>query len=140
MRQLTLLPLLQRIPVPLPCHNLRIAVGPTAAPTPDQLAIAGTAKASTYLLCVLWCVTMLPHCCPTACLTAAADQARDFIKQALRKDPYQRPTVHMLLRHPWLRAYQVRAWEASERQLSACSWDGRSLLARQLAQLRNWLG
>lgn len=35
-----------------------------------------------------------------------SDQARDFIRQALQRDPSKRPTVHALLRHPWLKAYQ----------------------------------
>ena len=29
----------------------------------------------------------------------------DFIKQCLLKDPDQRPSVHDLLRHPWLNQY-----------------------------------
>lgn len=36
-----------------------------------------------------------------------SDQAKGFIRQALKKDPSQRPTVHQMLRHPWLRTYQV---------------------------------
>ncbi|KAI3438488.1 hypothetical protein D9Q98_000916 [Chlorella vulgaris] len=35
-----------------------------------------------------------------------SDQARGFIAAALKKDPSQRPSVHQLLRHPWLRTYQ----------------------------------
>ncbi|PSC71935.1 aurora other [Micractinium conductrix] len=38
--------------------------------------------------------------------TNLSDEARDFIRQALQKDPSKRPTVQALLRHPWLRAYQ----------------------------------
>ncbi|EFN57657.1 hypothetical protein CHLNCDRAFT_11382, partial [Chlorella variabilis] len=34
-----------------------------------------------------------------------SDQAKGFIRQALKKDPSQRPTVHQMLRHPWLRTY-----------------------------------
>lgn len=36
-----------------------------------------------------------------------AEPARDFIRAALNKDASKRPTMHQLLRHNWLRAYQV---------------------------------
>lgn len=80
---------------------------------PAQLGHSMLLKTCPCLLC---CVTISCH---TACLPA--DHARDFIKQALRKDPAQRPTVHMLLRHPWLRAYQVRAHMGHERAPTASS-------------------
>lgn len=36
-----------------------------------------------------------------------SNEAKAFIRAALKKEPAQRPSVHQLLRHPWLRAYQV---------------------------------
>ena len=99
------------IPASQPSRRLRpaTALGPTAC-THAWLAAATSANKNhcgyrTDLPPCARCSASLLHACLTALLPA--DQARDFIKQALRKDPSQRPTVHMLLRHPWLRAYQV---------------------------------
>jgi aurora kinase len=47
-----------------------------------------------------------------------SDQAKTFIRAALKKDPAQRPTVHQMLRHPWLRTYQVRAQPLELKQAS----------------------
>lgn len=44
-----------------------------------------------------------------------SENARDFVSQCLRKEPGERPTVLQLLRHPWVRTFQVGA---------APSWHG----------------
>ncbi len=50
--------------------------------------------------------------CPAhTCPSFATEPARDFIRAALNKDASKRPTMHQLLRHNWLRAYQVGGQE-----------------------------
>lgn len=55
-------------------------------------------------------MSLLPRCHPSPASTRTcpqAEPARDFIRAALNKDAARRPTMHQLLRHSWLRAYQV---------------------------------
>jgi serine/threonine protein kinase len=58
-----------------------------------------------------------------------SDQAKDFVSQCLRKEASQRPSVMQLLRHPWVKTYQV--WVVLQALLQACS---KHMVAADLAE------
>ena len=47
---------------------------------------------------------------------------KDFLRQALKKDPKERPTARQLLKHPWLRHQSLAALAADQEEAAAVSF------------------